>query len=423
MPTPPAPETVGNFPAGVNKVDDQTGTVYVVSVSGPKMYKLQRQPFMPRQAENTQLYQIIQIDGGTLRYEARTAVGEIYDAFTLVKRPGEINELIEQIPDTPVRIASEETPPIDSMHVARASVHNETANDQDDMCVWVRREEPADSLIIASDKGANAVFVYDLEGTLRQTLPVDKPGNIDIRQDLLINGRRRDLAVVNQRGGETQLRAFEIDRDARKLVALKGTLLTEDNYGGCLYWNEKSKSLFFATTSELGTVRLYQLLADDQDVWTTKLTRTWNIGKCEGAVADDVAGAIYVAEERRGLWMFAPDSSLEKPGRLVAQVGEHGIRGDLEGLALVETRSGRSLLIASDQGSSRFVVFDRQHNHRYCGSFRIEGAEDSDGIAVAAAPLGSRFPAGIFCCHTDVAPRPILLTAWEEIEQALFPSR
>ncbi|HVC99287.1 MAG TPA: metallophosphoesterase family protein [Pirellulales bacterium] len=100
VPAPATPGTVGNVPAGINKFDEQTGTVYVVSVSGPKMYKLQRQPFMPRQAENTQLYQIIQIDGGTLRYEARTAVGEIYDAFTLIKRPGEINELIEQIPDT-----------------------------------------------------------------------------------------------------------------------------------------------------------------------------------------------------------------------------------------------------------------------------------------------------------------------------------
>lgn len=107
-------ETVGNVPAGINKFDEQTGTVYVVSVSGPKMYKLRRQPFMPRQAENTQLYQIIHVDGGTLRYEARTAVGEVYDAFTLRKRSGEINELIEQIPDTPARITSEERPAAES---------------------------------------------------------------------------------------------------------------------------------------------------------------------------------------------------------------------------------------------------------------------------------------------------------------------
>jgi hypothetical protein len=104
--TPPAgvPETVGNVPTGLRKAELETGTVYVVSVSGPKMYNLNPKPFMKRVAEDTQLYQIIHIDGDTLRYEARTAVGEVYDAFTLRKRPGQVNELIEEIPPTPPRI-------------------------------------------------------------------------------------------------------------------------------------------------------------------------------------------------------------------------------------------------------------------------------------------------------------------------------
>lgn len=103
--TPPAiPETVENVPTGVNAVDAETGTVYVVSVSGPKMYGIQRHPFMKRVAEQTQLYQIIHVDGDELRFEARTAVGDLYDAFTLFKRDGERNELIEQVPDTPERV-------------------------------------------------------------------------------------------------------------------------------------------------------------------------------------------------------------------------------------------------------------------------------------------------------------------------------
>lgn len=99
----PLVEEVANVPTGVSHVDQQTGTVYVVSVSGPKMYNTQPHPFMKRMAANTQLYQIIRIDGDQLRYEARTAVGELYDAFTLVKHAGEVNELIEQIPDIPER--------------------------------------------------------------------------------------------------------------------------------------------------------------------------------------------------------------------------------------------------------------------------------------------------------------------------------
>jgi 3',5'-cyclic AMP phosphodiesterase CpdA len=96
--------TTGNVPVGVSRVDGKTGTAYVVSVSGPKMYDLQKQPVMRRTAEDTQLYQIISIDGPTLRYEARTAVGELYDAFTLKKTGrGMVNELIEQVPTTPER--------------------------------------------------------------------------------------------------------------------------------------------------------------------------------------------------------------------------------------------------------------------------------------------------------------------------------
>ncbi|MEZ6067169.1 MAG: metallophosphoesterase family protein [Planctomycetaceae bacterium] len=92
-------ETVGNVPVGATNVDTRTGTVYVVSVSGPKMYDLQPHPFMRRMGADTQLYQVIQIDGDRLTYESRTANGELFDAFELVKRAGTINELIERSPE------------------------------------------------------------------------------------------------------------------------------------------------------------------------------------------------------------------------------------------------------------------------------------------------------------------------------------
>lgn len=95
------PATIANIPTGVQKIDGETGTVYVVSVSGPKMYNIQRQSFMPRVAEDQQLYQIIHVDGGKLRFEARTAIGALYDAFELHKRPGKINELVEIEPEVP----------------------------------------------------------------------------------------------------------------------------------------------------------------------------------------------------------------------------------------------------------------------------------------------------------------------------------
>jgi Purple acid Phosphatase, N-terminal domain/Calcineurin-like phosphoesterase len=65
----------------------ERGTVYVVSVSGPKFYKLEKEDWMQASAADTQLYQLIRIDGDTLHYEARTANGTIFDSFDLNKKP------------------------------------------------------------------------------------------------------------------------------------------------------------------------------------------------------------------------------------------------------------------------------------------------------------------------------------------------
>ncbi|WZO98281.1 metallophosphoesterase family protein [Isosphaeraceae bacterium EP7] len=98
------PMVHSNVPGGGAHRDDEGGTVYVVSVSGPKMYQLGREDWMRRAAEDTQLYQIIRIDGDTLKYESRTAVGDLYDGFSLLKREGLPNRLIEQRPTTPERL-------------------------------------------------------------------------------------------------------------------------------------------------------------------------------------------------------------------------------------------------------------------------------------------------------------------------------
>lgn len=78
--------------------DPEIGTVHVVSVSGPKMYTLEGAEWAVRTAEDTQLFQVITVDGDELRYAAHTATGEVYDRFTLQKREGEPNALLETLP-------------------------------------------------------------------------------------------------------------------------------------------------------------------------------------------------------------------------------------------------------------------------------------------------------------------------------------
>ena len=56
-------EDLVNVPTGYQQAyDPEIGTVYVVSVSGPKMYGITKGNYAKRVAENTQLYQIIHID-------------------------------------------------------------------------------------------------------------------------------------------------------------------------------------------------------------------------------------------------------------------------------------------------------------------------------------------------------------------------
>lgn len=89
-----------NIIDGMNR-RDVTGTVYVVSVSGGKMYKLRDGwddlgAKRERAAENTQLFQLITVDGDTLSYQSYTATGELYDAFDLVKNKKGANTFVER---------------------------------------------------------------------------------------------------------------------------------------------------------------------------------------------------------------------------------------------------------------------------------------------------------------------------------------
>src|SRR5690606_40665913 len=72
---------------------------YLVSVAGAKQYRLSEgaRRTMAPVAEDTQLFQVVRIDGDTLRYEARTATGRLYDAFSL--QSGDIDErrLVEHV--------------------------------------------------------------------------------------------------------------------------------------------------------------------------------------------------------------------------------------------------------------------------------------------------------------------------------------
>jgi hypothetical protein len=93
----------GQAPPPASGVDSSQGTVYVVSVSGPKMYDLTSNRWMDRAAENTQLYQVITVTPDTLDYRAMMVTGELYDAFALVRRGDGPYLLLDRAPALPER--------------------------------------------------------------------------------------------------------------------------------------------------------------------------------------------------------------------------------------------------------------------------------------------------------------------------------
>lgn len=73
--------------------DEHTGPVYVIAVTGPKMYGAEEDEWTANDAEiraqatDTQTFQTVRVDGDTMHYSARTSDGNRIDTFTIVDDP------------------------------------------------------------------------------------------------------------------------------------------------------------------------------------------------------------------------------------------------------------------------------------------------------------------------------------------------
>ncbi len=78
-------------------VAQESGTIYVNSVTGPKMYRLNKQDWMQSYAEDTQVYQIVRVLADRIVFRTYTATGDLLDAFEIVKRDGMTNRVEERL--------------------------------------------------------------------------------------------------------------------------------------------------------------------------------------------------------------------------------------------------------------------------------------------------------------------------------------
>ncbi len=76
-------------------ITTKPSVVYVVSVSGPKLYEAGDKDWMQFKGSNRQLFQVITIDNNELHFKAYTANGELFDEFMLKKNRNGKSKFVE----------------------------------------------------------------------------------------------------------------------------------------------------------------------------------------------------------------------------------------------------------------------------------------------------------------------------------------
>ncbi len=309
-----------------------------------------------------------------------------------------------------------------------------TARDAaDDAAIWVHPEYPTQSLVLGTDKRLG-LHVYELDGRLLQTLPDGRLNNVDLRDGFTVGGRSQTLVAASNRTDRT-IALYWLDHATRQLsrAADPVAIGLSDPYGLCMYRSADGAHYVFVTDSVDGKVRQWRLRADGGQV-TGQMVREFVVGsQTEGCVADDESGVLYLAEEDVGLWRYSarPDGGTRR--KIIDRVdGAHGLEADLEGLAIWRGSAGNGYLVVSNQGAGSYAVYELAGDNAFVGLFKIvgnpaaavDGTSDTDGIDIASASLGPRFPQGLLVVQDGHNELPderqnFKYVSWAEVAQSL----
>lgn len=333
-------------------------------------------------------------------------------------------------------------PPPLPVPVVLAAAQTEPVKDQrdaaDDAAVWVRRDDPARSLVVTTNK-RRGLMVHDLDGRLVQELPDGRVNNVDVLHDVATGqaGGRADLVLASNRTSNT-VSAYAVDRASGRLSLLPGAPFPaggpEEVYGLCAYADPRDGGARVVVVSKCGRVRVLALrAADSGESWQSEVVRDFHVGsQAEGCAADPSHGWLYIGEESVGVWRYPLDPESDAPRELLDTVWPRlggRLARDVEGVTIYGREDGSGWVIVSCQGQSRFAAYDRVTG-AYAGSFavalpRADGTTDrvthTDGIDAVSAALGPRFPCGVFIAQddNDGLHQNFKIVDWREIERVL----
>lgn len=330
---------------------------------------------------------------------------------------------------------------IPQTHSVNATVVSEAVSeDPDDPAIWVHPTDPSRSLILGTDKTAapkGGLYAFDLKGKIKQHIAnIDRPNNVDVEQ--LVFGRAKmDVAVLTERL-KSRLRVFAIDRETGELQDVSGeTDVFQGQTGeanapmGISLYKRPNDGALFATVSAKESSKtdcLWQYRLDFNPASRKvdiKLVRKFGrfSGKkeIEALATDDELGYLYAADEGAGIHKYYADPDHPNAQKELAFFATNGWRGDHEGIAIYNLPNGKGYVVATDQikGNSIYRIYKREgepgspHTHRLLKEVS-GGSDETDGIEVVSANLGSAFPNGLLVAMNS-GPKNFLFFDWRSI--------
>lgn len=315
-----------------------------------------------------------------------------------------------------------------------APVGTGNADAADDPAIWRNPSDPAASLLLGTDKKAG-LYVYDLTGKVRDFAAAGALNNVDLRDVRRRDGAGMVLVGASDRTDKTvpRIALFALDGAAAKLVSLgSDTFLPAahdpaEAYGFCMGSamapGELARAYVVMKDGEVAEARLVER---DGAIRPEYLRSVRVATQAEGCVVDDVAHALYLAEEDAGIWRFALAEAAPQAQRFASVGVTDGLVADVEGIAIARRADGADWLVASSQGDSAYAVFALADG-KPVGRFRIAAGtlgatSETDGIELDTRNFGPEYPGGLFVAQDgDNAPRAqnFKLVRWERIVRAL----
>ena len=314
---------------------------------------------------------------------------------------------------------------------------NPNADAAADPAIWFNESDPANSLILGSDKTLG-FDVFNLDGTRITTDSVGRINNVDVRNNYSFNGVDIALAGGSNRDN-VGMDFWRIHPDSLSLEYLTpGSIASDlpDVYRFCLYKSPADNSVYAFVNSKTGKVEQWLLGSEGDSLTATKVRALQLPSQVEGMVTDDHPGNLFVGVENEGIYHFGAEPNDPIQGSYPELSGEDNsaIQYDVEGLTIYYLNDSKGYLIASSQGNNTYAVFDRSGNFNYLGSFEvvdgaIDGTQETDGIDVSSQALGDLYPKGVFVVQDgenrengSVQAQNFKMIRWDHIAQSFEPA-